>query len=225
MGKIKTKQILREKYWFPNMDSMIETVVDQCFKSHKEEPIKTTRIPSKPWETVSADFGGPYSDGHYHLVVIDKKSRYPVVEPVPNTSFRPVREKHKIIFATYGTPKRVESDNRLPFNSIDYERFAKEEGFDPHRITPGHPRANGECEKFMQILGKTERIANLEGKDKYGRQEAIHDMLVAYRSTPHPETGVTPYEGIRGARVRTKMDHTLPTTEREIKEETIDLRD
>ncbi|XP_048589506.1 uncharacterized protein K02A2.6-like [Nematostella vectensis] len=114
LGKTKTKQMLREKYWFPNMNSMIDTAVDQCFncqvatKSHKEEPIKPTQIPSKPWETISTDFGGPYPDGHYNLVVIDKRSRYPVVERVPSTSLGPVKERMKDIFATYGTPKRVE---------------------------------------------------------------------------------------------------------------------
>ena len=67
LGKTKTKQMLREKYWLPNMNNMIDTVVDQCFncqvatKSHKEEPIKTTHIPRKPWETVSGDCG-PYLD-------------------------------------------------------------------------------------------------------------------------------------------------------------------
>ncbi|XP_048583356.1 uncharacterized protein K02A2.6-like [Nematostella vectensis] len=210
---------------------MIDTAVDQCFncqvatKSHKEEPIKPTQIPSKPWKTISTDFGGPYPDGHYNLVVIDKRSRYPVVERVPSTSLGPVKERMKNIFAAYGTPKRVESDNGPPFNSGDYEEFAKEEGFDPHRITPGHPRANGESEKFMQTLNKTERIATLEGKDKYERQEAIHNMLVTYRSTLHPATGVTPYEAMRGVSVRTKLDYTPPTTERTAKEEAIDARD
>ena len=139
---------------------------------------------------MSADFGGPYPDRHY------KRSRYPVVLQnlyQAGTSFRPVREKLKNIFATQGTPKKVESDSGPPFNSRDYGSFAKE-GFDPHRITPGHPRANGESEKLMQTLGKTERIAALEGKYKYECQEAIHDMLVAYRSTPHPATGMIPYE-------------------------------
>ena len=64
-------------------------------------------------------------------------------------------------------------------------------------------------------LNKTEQIASLEGKDKHGWQNTIHDMLVAYRSIPHPATGVTPYKAARGATVRTKLDHTRPTTQRE----------
>ena len=85
LGKTKTKQILREKYWFPLMNSMIDTAIDQCYecqvatKGNREEPIKVTNIPNRPWDTVSIDHGGPYTDGHYNLVLIDKRTRYPVV--------------------------------------------------------------------------------------------------------------------------------------------------
>jgi len=32
VGKTKTKQILREKYWFPLMNSMIDTAIDCCYE-------------------------------------------------------------------------------------------------------------------------------------------------------------------------------------------------
>ena len=79
LGKTKTKQLLREKYWFPLMNSMIDTAIDQCYKcqvvtkENKEEPIKVTSIPNQPWDTVSIDHGGPYPDGHYNLVIIDMR--------------------------------------------------------------------------------------------------------------------------------------------------------
>ena len=82
--------MLREKYWFPLMNSMIDTAIDQCYecqvatKGNREEPIKVTSIPNRPWDTVSIDYGGPYPDGHYNLVLIDKRTRYPVVESVPS---------------------------------------------------------------------------------------------------------------------------------------------
>ena len=31
-GKTKTKQLLREKYWFPLMNSMIDTAIGQCYE-------------------------------------------------------------------------------------------------------------------------------------------------------------------------------------------------
>ena len=198
---------------------MICTAIDQWYecqvatRNSKEEPIKVSKIPSQPWHTVSVDHAGPYPDGHYNLVVIDKRTRCPVVETVPSTNFQVKKEKLKRTFATYGTPRRLESDNGPPFNPKEFQEFAAQEGFQHHRITPNHPRANGEAERFMQLLNKTEQIATLQGKDKLERQNAMQDMLIAYRSTPHPATGVSSYEAMRGATVRTRLDHIKPETQ------------
>ena len=54
-----------------------------------------TNIPSPAWDTVSIDHGGPYPDGHYNFVLIDKRTRYPVVEPVPSTNFQANKERLK----------------------------------------------------------------------------------------------------------------------------------
>ena len=56
----------------------------------------------------------------------------------------------------------------------------------------------------MKLLNKTEQIAHLQGGDN---NTAIQEMLTGYRSTPHPATGVTPYEALMNRQVRTKLDH------------------
>ena len=44
--------MLREKYWFPLMNGMIDTAIDQCdecqvaAKGDREEPVKVTSIPN-----------------------------------------------------------------------------------------------------------------------------------------------------------------------------------
>lgn len=102
--------MLREKYWFPEMNKMTEGIVGQCYecqlttKQHMQEPVKMSKIPEKPWEVVSVDFGGPYPDGHYNLVVIDKRTRYPEVERVYSTSAKSTTETLKKMFATHGMP-------------------------------------------------------------------------------------------------------------------------
>ena len=124
LGMTKTKQMLREKYWFPEMNKMTENVIGNCYecqlttKQHIQEPIKMTEIPEKPWEVVSVDFGGPYPDGHYNMVVIDQRTRYPEVEIVYSTGIKATKEKLKKIFATHGTSVQVETDNGPPFRAI-----------------------------------------------------------------------------------------------------------
>ena len=47
------KQMLRAKYWFPDMNKMTERVVENCYecqltgKQHRQEPVKMTQIPEK----------------------------------------------------------------------------------------------------------------------------------------------------------------------------------
>jgi transposase InsO family protein len=219
----KTKQMLREKYWFPAMNYMVEEMIKQCFecqvttKQQRQEPMKMTEIPEYPWEVVSVDFGGSYPDGHYNLVVIDNRTRYSEVENLHTTACKQTKEKLKKIFATHGIPRRLESDNGLPFNSIDFANFAIEEGFEHHKITPLHPRANGAAEAFMKVLNKTEQIANLQNKDS---ATAIQEMLIGYRSTPHPATGISPDEALMKRQVRTKLGYIQRKhNDREITEE------
>jgi len=199
LGTTKTKQMLSFKYWFPCMNAMIDQMIGHCFdcqvttKDRRQEPIKPSVILKEPWEEISIDFGGPYPDGHYNLVAIDQRTRYLEVEVVSSTAVKPTKEKLKKMFAHHGVPKQVQSENGLPFNSKQFATFAKEEGFDHHRVTPEHPQANGQVERFTQVLNKTEQIVHLQGKTGLDRNMAVSDMLMAYRDTPHPATGVTPY--------------------------------
>lgn len=210
LGITKTKNMLRNKYWFPRLNTQVERMIRKCFecqvvgRKNTREPVKMTEIPKTTWHTVAADFGGPYPDGHYNLVVIDKRSRYPAVETVYSTAFKPTKRALKTIFSTYGIPRRIETDNGPPFNSSEFKQFAQEEGFEHHLVTPHHAQANGTAESFMKMLNKTEQIANLSYRD---RAIEIQNMLMGYRATPHPSHGKCPYDFMvtRGF-VRTKLD-------------------
>ena len=213
-GMTRTKQMLRAKYWFPRLNSMVEDAISRCFQcqlatvENKQEPVKPTEIPHSAWHTLSIDYGGPYPDGHYNLVAIDKRTRFPAVEQTTSTSCRVTCDRLRKIFATHGIPERVESDSGPPFNSAEFKVFAEEMGFKHHRVTPEHPRANGEAESFMKVLNKTEQIAHNEGRSGC---IALQNMLMGYRSTPHPATGYSPYEALMRRNIKTKLDYKTPS--------------
>ena len=121
---------------------------------------------------------------------------------VYSTAVKPTKEKLKKVFAIYGTPEVLESDNGPPFNSRDFADFAVEEGFRHHKITPLHPQANGEAESFMKLLNKTEQRSCLENKLVH---VAIQELLIGYQ---HPATGVSPYQAMMNRQIRTKLDYT-----------------
>ena len=209
-GIVKTKQLIRDKVWFPGIDKMAEQKVQNCLscqavtaKSPSPEPLRMTPLPSPPWKEVAVDFAGPFPTGEYIMVVTDEFSRFPKVEILTSTSARAVIPKLDAIFARQGIPEVLKSDNGPPFNGLEFKNFADYLGFNHRRITPHWPKANGEAERLIQTLSKSIKIAHLEGKN--WKQE-LYKFLRQYRATPHSTTNVSPSEALNNR----KLKITLP---------------
>ena len=61
-------------------------------------------------------------------------------------------------------------------------------------------------------------IMAISRQDHIDPDEAIYDMLQAYRSTPHPATKAPPYQLLMNREVRTKLDHFPTETHKDDKE-------
>ena len=171
MGIVKTKALIREKVWFPKIDQMVEENVKSCLgcqattPSNAKEPLQMSKLPKAPWTELSIDFGlAPTGSNEYLLVLIDDYSRFPVVELVRSTSSNAVTPCLDKIFAEYGIPEVLRSDNGPPFNSYDFNEFSKHLGFTHRKVTPYWPRANGEVERFMRAVKKVIKAAVMENK-------------------------------------------------------------
>jgi len=146
-GLVKTRTLLRSKVWFPRMDSLVDSIVKRCVPCQvatpkpSREPLQMTPLPSGPWEQVSIDFCEVA--GHYVLVVVDDYSRFPEIEIVHSTSAKAVIPKLDRIFAAYGVPQVVKSDNGPPFNGGEFAQFAKYIGFKHRKVSPLWPRRTG----------------------------------------------------------------------------------
>ena len=61
-GVAKTKALLREKFWFPGVDQMVENKVQSCCACLVSTPeakcqaLLTSPLPKAPWSEVSMDF-------------------------------------------------------------------------------------------------------------------------------------------------------------------------
>ena len=84
------------------------------------------------------------------------------MEVITSVSSKAVIPRLNKIFAEFGVPETVRSDNGSPFNSKECEEFSQKIGFIHRRVTPLWPRANGEVERFMRTLKKTIEAAKVE---------------------------------------------------------------
>ena len=209
MGIVKTKALIREKVWFPKIDQMVEEKVKSCLAcqattpKNAKEPLQMSKLPKAPWTELSIDFGlAPTGSSEYLLVLIDDYSRFPAVQLVRSTSsnaFIPCLDK---IFAEYGIPEVVRSDNGPPFNSHEFNEFLKHLGFTHRKVAPYWPRANGEVGRFMRTIKKVIKAAVMERKT--WKQE-MYKFLRNYRATPHTSTKTSPANALFGRPMKTRL--------------------
>lgn len=84
------------------------------------------------------------------------------MEPVSSTSASAVIPKLDQLFASFGTPRIVKSDDGPPFNGEEFAKFVHVLGFRHCKVTPLWPRANGEVERFVRMLKKCTKAAKTE---------------------------------------------------------------
>ena len=106
------------------------------------------------------------------------------------------------ILSLLGVPETVQTDNGPPFQSEQFEKFAKYLGFVHRKITPYWPRSNAICERFMRTLSKVIDSARLEHIDL---DQALNLFLRNYRATPHSTTGLPPATAFLGRPLRVRL--------------------
>lgn len=207
-GIVSMKQRLRSKVWWPGIDREAEKFCKTCYGCQlvsspaNPEPIKSTPLPSGPWQDLAIDLLGPLPSGESVLVIVDYFSRYYEIEVMRSTTSEKVIECLEKIFTTHGLPQSLRSDNGPQFRSEVFEQYLENNGIEHRKTTPLWPQANGEVERQNRSLLKRMKIAQAEGKEW---KTEVRKYLVAYRSTPHTTTGVSPAELLFGRKMRTKL--------------------
>lgn len=208
LGIVGTKQNLRTKVWWPGMEKAAEKFCKSCQgcqlagRPNPPEPVRTSKLPSGPWEDIALDFLGPLPSGHSVLVVIDYYSRFYEIAVMKSTTSEKTVKMLKIIFARHGLPLTIHSDNGPQFVSDIFATYMKDIGAEHIRVTPRWPQANGEVERQNQSLLKRMKIAQAEKKNW---QEEVLTYIAAYRAMPHPSTGRSPAELLYNRKLRTKI--------------------
>ena len=159
-------------------------------------------IPKENFDTVYIDFLGPLPiSGETLFVLIDGRSRYQVTKIMKKTDASHLIPCLDEIFAIFGLPKEVISDNGPPFNSREIKKFMDANGIQHRKITPLWPQAN-ESETFMKPLMKAIRTAHVQKKNW---RRTMHEFLLNYRATPHTTTNVAPATLMFCRNTRTKL--------------------
>ena len=110
------KSKARSYVWWPGIDKQIEVVVCFCAACQKVRnnppvaPLHSWLWPDKPWRRIHVDFAGPFLKRMF-LLVTDAYSKWPKIIEMANTNSTKTIEKLRRLFAAYGLPEQVVTDN------------------------------------------------------------------------------------------------------------------
>jgi len=212
IGIVKMKGLGRNYVWWKGMDRDIENAVQSCkectrFQNNpKPVPLHHWEPTIEPFQRIHIDFAGPFL-GHNFLVCVDSHTKWPEVFVMNNITATCTIEKCREIFARFGIPQMLVTDNGRTFISQEFQEFIKANGINHKRTAPYHPATNGLAERFVQTLKQALRKTNLT---KNNVEIHVQKFLFHYRITPSPELKQSPAEAMFGRKLRSRLDLIMP---------------
>ena len=152
-------------------------------------------------ERIHVDFAGPFMGGSY-LIAADAHSKWPEVHHMSTTTTTKTLQVLRSLFARYGIPEQLVSDNGPQFVSEEFETFMKQNGVKHIKCSPYHPSSNGQAERFVPTFKQAVQ-AGEEGSQ--ASRSKAGKFLDNYRVTPHATTGERPCKLFLGRDLRTRL--------------------
>lgn len=105
-------------------------------KKPKSPSLKLIEILKKMWQTGYMDYFGPLPNEKYALVMIDERSRYPVVVFTDSTSVKHLKAVFEMTFLHFGCPEKLVSNRGSPFGSEEIKHYMLKHAIKHSHVTP-----------------------------------------------------------------------------------------
>ena len=218
-GVKKTHAKISRHFYWPGLWTQVKSYVRTCegcqlaARQHKSKaPLQPLPCVGEPFQKVAFDLVGPLprtpSGNKYLLTAMCLYTKFPHAVPLKKVDNVSVLEAMMEIFAVYGMPDELLTDQGSVFTSKLTTLMCKTFGITKIRTSPYHPQSDGALERWHACLkGMIKRAG---GKlSEWDKQ--LKFLLFAYRDTPHCVTGFSPFSLMFGRDVRGPL-HFLKTS-------------
>jgi len=232
-GINKTLEKIRKRFYWATCKQDVEEWCKSCKiclarrgpTGKGKSPLQIYNV-GAPFERVQMDILGPLPltilGNKYLLVVVDCFTKWVEAFPLKNIRARTVAEVFlSQIVSRHGVPLEIHTDQGRNFESQVFRELSCALGIKKTRTSALHPQSDGQVERQHQTI--LNYLAKFISENQRDWDRWIPMCLLAYRSSKHETTGVTPAELYFARDLRLPMDllRGNPPGERE-SERTID---
>ena len=210
----KSKRRARDLLYWPNMNAQITDLISNCSsclkhrKNTAKEPLIQHEVPHRPWEKIACDLFT--LEGKDYLLTVDYYSKWVEVGLLrDSTVSSEVITQLKSMFARYGIPSELISDNGPQFASRKFREFAESWEFKHTTTSPKYPQANGQVKNAIGTVKAVLEKAHEDGTDPYV-------ALLEVRNTPITGLNYSPAQIFLNRRLKTKFPTTAELLEAQI---------
>ncbi|KRX71353.1 Uncharacterized protein T06_16072 [Trichinella sp. T6] len=156
-GRERMVSMARQFCWWPAMNKDIEMKAQSCEgcaiaqKNPAKVAVKPWEVADRPCKRIHVDFAGPVN-GKMFLIVADAHSKWPEVLHMPHITTEQTIESLKTVFARFGFPEVLVSDNGTQFTATEFTIFCPENGICHVTSAPYQAQSNGQVERFIDTF-------------------------------------------------------------------------
>lgn len=206
------KMLARSYVWWPGLDKCIEDAVSACHvcqctrNAVAKVPLQPWPLTTCRWQRIHIDYAEEPQTRQQLLIVVDSFSKWLEVFIMKATTSAKTIERLRSLFASFGLPQELVSDNAPNFTSTEFKEFLRNNGVKFTLSPPYHPASNGAAERCVQEVKKNlKRQVLAEGSTAVSLQHKLDNFLFVYRNTPSTVTGLSPAELFLQWKPRTKL--------------------
>ena len=223
MGTKKTLEKVRSRFYWPGQRKDVEHWCNSCSLCNSRKspakacaPLQPTDNVCMPMQRIAMDILGPLPEtergNRYILVIGDYFTRWKEAFAMKDMEAVSVAKcLVNEVICRFGVPDSLHTDQGKNFESALVKEICQLLGIRKTRTTPYHPQSDGLVERFNRTLLNMLSIAVMD--DEHSWDLHLPTILLAYRTSIHETTGVTPFELMFGRQARVPDDviYSLPT--------------
>jgi len=141
------------------------------------------------------------------FLYVDAFSKWMYVSPMPKTDAQSVISELQKIFAFWGLPRKLVSDNGPSFSSQEYKQFCTKLDIILAHSPVSHPESNAQVERKK---GLKKLCASKPDLSLHQWPKALANFLFAYLNTPTTTNGKSPNKMLLSYLPRTLMTIIYP---------------